>query len=174
MRRMGIELLYRRPRTTKPEPGHKIYPYLLRGMEITRPNQVWAMYITYIPMARGSSISLSCWIGRAASNTRRCTCEPTKPSARPVLRSADISTSTMAADRTKALTTPRQIKPTSTSRQSAWRPNPGRRSTYRRGDSVQTSGTSSVAQACFNINNSIIDELLPTKKMSQPKSRCSC
>ena len=53
MRRMGIEALYRRPRTTKPEPGHKIYPYLLRGMEITRSNQVWAMDITYIPMARG-------------------------------------------------------------------------------------------------------------------------
>jgi len=53
MRRMGIEALYRRPRTTKPEPGHKIYPYLLRGIEITRPNQVWAMDITYIPMAHG-------------------------------------------------------------------------------------------------------------------------
>ncbi len=53
MRRMGIEALYRRPRTTKPEPGHKIYPYLLRGMAITRPNQVWAMDITYIPMERG-------------------------------------------------------------------------------------------------------------------------
>jgi putative transposase len=53
MQRMGIEALYRRPRTTKPEPGHKIYPYLLRGMEIARPNQVWAMDITYIPMARG-------------------------------------------------------------------------------------------------------------------------
>src|SRR5512145_2970028 len=53
MQRMGIEALYRRPRTTKPEPGHQIYPYLLRGMEITRPNQVWAMDITYIPMARG-------------------------------------------------------------------------------------------------------------------------
>jgi len=53
MQRMGIEALYRRPRTTKPEPGHKIYPYLLRGMAITRPNQVWAMDITYIPMARG-------------------------------------------------------------------------------------------------------------------------
>ena len=52
-KRMGIEALYRRPRTTKPEPGHKIYPYLLRGIEITRPNQVWAMDITYIPMARG-------------------------------------------------------------------------------------------------------------------------
>ena len=53
MRKMGIEALYRRPRTSKPEPGHKIYPYLLRGMEITRPNQVWAMDITYIPMTRG-------------------------------------------------------------------------------------------------------------------------
>ena len=53
MRRMGIEALYRRPRTTKPEPGHKIFPFLLRGLEITRPNQVWAMDITYIPMARG-------------------------------------------------------------------------------------------------------------------------
>jgi putative transposase len=53
MRRMGIEALYRRPRTTKPEPGHKIYPYLLRGFEIGRPNQVWAMDITYVPMAKG-------------------------------------------------------------------------------------------------------------------------
>jgi putative transposase len=53
MRRMGIEALYRRPRTTKPEPGHKIYPYLLRGVEVTQPNQVWAMDITYIPMERG-------------------------------------------------------------------------------------------------------------------------
>ena len=43
MQRMGIEALYRRPRTTKPEPGHKIYPYLLRDMAVTRPNQVWAM-----------------------------------------------------------------------------------------------------------------------------------
>jgi putative transposase len=53
MDRMGIEALYRRPRTTKPEPGHKIYPYLLRGLEIVRANQVWAMDITYIPMAKG-------------------------------------------------------------------------------------------------------------------------
>jgi putative transposase len=53
MDRMGIEALYRRPRTTKAEPGHKIYPYLLRGLEIARPNQVWAMDITYIAMAKG-------------------------------------------------------------------------------------------------------------------------
>jgi putative transposase len=53
MRRMGIEALYRRPNTSKPAPGHKIYPYLLRGLAVDRPNQVWAMDITYIPMARG-------------------------------------------------------------------------------------------------------------------------
>ena len=53
MRRMGIEALYRRPNTSKPAPGHKIYPYLLRGVAVERPNQVWAMDITYIPMARG-------------------------------------------------------------------------------------------------------------------------
>jgi putative transposase len=53
MDRMGIEALYRRPRTTRPEPGHKIYPYLLRGVDITRPNQAWAMDITYIAMAKG-------------------------------------------------------------------------------------------------------------------------
>ena len=53
MKRLGIEALYRRPKTLKPAPGHKIYPYLLRGKTITRRNQVWAMDITYIPMARG-------------------------------------------------------------------------------------------------------------------------
>ena len=53
MRKMGIEAIYRRPNTSKPAPGHRIYPYLLRGLAVVRPNQVWAMDITYIPMARG-------------------------------------------------------------------------------------------------------------------------
>ena len=53
MKRMGIEALYRKPNTSKPTPGHKIYPYLLRKLAITRLNQAWAMDITYIPMARG-------------------------------------------------------------------------------------------------------------------------
>lgn len=53
MRLMGIAAIYQRPNTSKPEPGHKVYPYLLRGMEIARVNQVWAADITYIPMARG-------------------------------------------------------------------------------------------------------------------------
>jgi len=53
MRRMGIEALYRKPRTTRPGAGHKIYPYLLRNLKVDSPNQIWAMDITYIPMARG-------------------------------------------------------------------------------------------------------------------------
>ena len=53
MRRMRIEAPYRRPNTSKATPGYKIYPYLLRGLVIDRPNQVWAMDITSIPMARG-------------------------------------------------------------------------------------------------------------------------
>ena len=53
MRTMGLRAIYRRPRTSRPESGHKVYPYLLGNMEITRPNQVWAADITYIPMAKG-------------------------------------------------------------------------------------------------------------------------
>jgi putative transposase len=53
MKKMGIEAIYRRPNTSKPTPGHKIYPYLLRKLPIVRPNQVWATDISYIPMARG-------------------------------------------------------------------------------------------------------------------------
>jgi putative transposase len=222
MRRMGIEALYRRPRTTKPEPGHKIYPYLLRGMEITRPNQVWAMDITYIPMARGFvylAVVLD-WATRRVLSWRlsitmeAAFCVETledalalhgRPDvfntdqgsqftgadftavlagngiaismdgkgawredvfverlwrsvkyeevylrayetvARRATRSADISTSTIAAVPTRALTAAHLIKPTSPHCQSAWQPNPGRGSTYQRGDSVQTAGTSSPA-----------------------------
>lgn len=50
---MGLKAIYRKPRISKPGPGHKIYPYLLRGMKITHPNQVWAADITYIPMQKG-------------------------------------------------------------------------------------------------------------------------
>ncbi len=53
MRRMGIEALYRRTNTSRRHPAHPVFPYLLRGMAIDRPNQVWAADITYIPMARG-------------------------------------------------------------------------------------------------------------------------
>lgn len=53
MRKMGIEALYQKPRLSKPNPGHKIYPYLLRNLEISRANQVWVSDICYLPMARG-------------------------------------------------------------------------------------------------------------------------
>ena len=52
MKRMGIQALYRRPNTSKPAPGRKVFPYLLRKLAVARPNQFWAMDITYIPMAR--------------------------------------------------------------------------------------------------------------------------
>src|SRR6266446_4911003 len=237
MRRMGIEALYRRPRTTKPEPGHKIYPYLLRGVEITRPNQVWAMDITYIPMARGFvylavvldwfsrrvlswrvSITMeaafcvetledaltrhgsrrsstpirvrssrarpspacspttalrSAWTARAlggttssssgcgaASSTRRCICGPTTVRPMPALRSGATWTSTTAGDPIRALTAPHPIKPTSTRCLSAWQPNPGRRSTHRRGKAVQTTGATSynlnMARSCDAIFASLV------------------
>ncbi len=53
MRLMGLEAIYQAPRTSAPHPAHRIYPYLLRGMAIDRPNQVWCADITYIPVQRG-------------------------------------------------------------------------------------------------------------------------
>jgi len=53
MKKMGIRALYPKPKLSKPNPEHKIYPYLLRNLEITRANHVWATDITYIPMAKG-------------------------------------------------------------------------------------------------------------------------
>jgi len=53
MKKMGIASVYRKIQTSKPNPNHKIYPYLLKGLQINRPNQVWCTDITYIPMKRG-------------------------------------------------------------------------------------------------------------------------
>ncbi len=53
MRKLSIEAIYRKPNSSRPAPGHKIYPYLLRGLAVTEPNQGWAMDISYIPMAHG-------------------------------------------------------------------------------------------------------------------------
>ncbi len=67
MRRMGIAALGPKPRTTKPAPGHKIFPYLLRGLTIERPNQVWAADITYVPIGRGFLylVAVIDWASRA-------------------------------------------------------------------------------------------------------------
>jgi putative transposase len=53
MRLMGLEAIYRRPRTTTPHPAHPVYPYLLKGLRIDKPNQVWCADITFIPVRRG-------------------------------------------------------------------------------------------------------------------------
>jgi putative transposase len=67
MRGMGIAALGPKPRTTKPAPGHTIYPYLLRELTIERPNQVWAADITYIPIGRGFLylVAIMDWASRA-------------------------------------------------------------------------------------------------------------
>lgn len=72
MKKMGIEALYKKPRLSTPHPGHKIYPYLLRGMDITRANQVWAADITYLPMARGFCylVAIMDWASRKVLSWR--------------------------------------------------------------------------------------------------------
>ena len=217
MRLMGIEALYRRPRTTKPEPGHKIYPYLLRGIEITRSNQVWAMDIILHPDGAWLCLSRRCarWFSRRVLSWRLsitmeaafCVAALEDALARHgkpyifytdqgsqftgaaftgVLANNDIAISMdgkgawrdnlfverlcrsviyeevylraydsvgealasigrylyfiTAADRIRALTARHPIKPTSPRCQSAWQPNRGRRSTYRRGKTVRQPG----------------------------------
>ena len=72
MRQMGLVALGPKPKTSKPAPGHRIYPYLLRDLEITRPNQVWCADITYIPMARGFLylVAIMDWASRAVLSWR--------------------------------------------------------------------------------------------------------
>jgi putative transposase len=72
MRRMGIAALGPKPRTTKPAPGHKIFPYLLRSLTIDRPNQVWAADITYLPIGRGFLylVAVIDWSSRAVLSWR--------------------------------------------------------------------------------------------------------
>ena len=72
MRKAGIRAVYRRPRTTIPAQGHKVYPYLLGGLVIDRPNQVWAADITYIPMARGFVylVAIMVWYSRRVLSFR--------------------------------------------------------------------------------------------------------
>ena len=71
MRLMGLEAIYLKPKTSRPHPQHKIYPYLLRGLTIDRPNQVWAADITYIPMNRGF-MYLGTWWRSWTGTAARC------------------------------------------------------------------------------------------------------
>jgi putative transposase len=66
MQRMGLAAIYQRPRTSRPAPAHRIYPYLLRGLRIERVHQVWVADITYIPMARGFLylVAVMDWVSR--------------------------------------------------------------------------------------------------------------
>jgi putative transposase len=72
MRRMGIAALGPKPRTSKPTPGHKVFPYLLRDLAIERPNQVWCADITYIPIGRGFLylVAIMDWASRAVLSWR--------------------------------------------------------------------------------------------------------
>ena len=72
MRRMGIEAIYPKRRTTRPGAGHKIYPYLLRGVEVTRPDQVWSSDITYVPLRQGWAylVAVMDWFSRKVLSWR--------------------------------------------------------------------------------------------------------
>jgi len=72
MRKMGIEALYKKPRLSKPHPDHKVYPYLLRGLDITEANAVWCSDITYIPMAKGFCylVTIMDWASRKVLSWR--------------------------------------------------------------------------------------------------------
>ena len=71
---MGVLAIYRRPRTSRRAQGRKVYPHLLKGMEITRPNQVWAADIIYIPMARGFLylVAIMDWYSRYVAACNLC------------------------------------------------------------------------------------------------------
>jgi len=76
MDKMGIEALYPKPRLSQPHPGHKVWPYLLRDLAITRPNQVWAADITYIPLAKGFAylVAIIDWYSRRVLSWRLSNC----------------------------------------------------------------------------------------------------
>jgi putative transposase len=76
MDKMGIEALYPKPRLSEPHPGHKVWPYLLREVAVTRPNQVWACDITYVPLAKGFAylVAIIDWYSRKVLSWRLSNC----------------------------------------------------------------------------------------------------
>jgi putative transposase len=79
MDKMGIEALYRKPRLSDPHPGHQVWPYLLRDVVVSRPNQVWATDITYIPLAKGFAyrVAIIDWYSRRVLAWRLSNCMDT-------------------------------------------------------------------------------------------------
>lgn len=73
---MGIAALYCKPRLSEPHPGHKVWPYLLRETAVTRPNQVWAADITYVPLAKGFAylVAIIDWFSRRVLAWRLSNC----------------------------------------------------------------------------------------------------
>ena len=121
MKRMGIEAIYRRPNTSKPTPGHKIYPYRLRSVTVERPNQVWATDITYIPMARGFVylVAVVDWFTRRVLSHRVSITSASRRSRRPSASTASLRSSTA----TRAASSPARRSPASSRRTgspSAW------------------------------------------------------
>ena len=88
MKRRGIQALYRKSNTSKPTSGHKVFPYLLRKLAVTRPNQVWAMDIAYIPMASGFVylVAVLDWVSCKVLAWRLSTTLETGPADRPCRR----------------------------------------------------------------------------------------
>jgi putative transposase len=72
VKKMGIEAIYRKPKTSKANPAHKVYPYLLKGLSVTNPNHVWCTDITYLPMAKGFCYltAIMDWAGRRVLSWR--------------------------------------------------------------------------------------------------------
>src|SRR6202011_2556347 len=151
--RGGCRSRWRRPSASR---RWKMLSRVTAGRTSSTPTRARSSPVRPLPVSSPTTASPSAWMAKELgdtacssrafekeSNTRRSICEPTKPSVRREARLVDISTFITGDDRIRALTTAPRIKPTSIFLRSARRPNPGRRSTYRRGIIVQTTGTGS-------------------------------
>jgi hypothetical protein len=156
--RLGL-FRWRRPSASR---RWKMLSRVTAGRTSSTPTKVRSSPVRPLPASSPTTASPSAWMAKGlgettcsssgfgkASNTRTSICEPMKPSARREARLVDISTFTTGDDRIRALTTAPRIKPTSIFLRSARRPNPGRRSTYRRGIIVHIIGTGSPDAGLF-------------------------
>src|SRR5712664_614953 len=157
----GCRSRWRRPSASR---HWRMLSRVMAGRKSSTPTRARSLPVRPLPAFSPTTASPSAWMAKElgettyslrgcgrASNTRRSICEPTKQSARHEARLVGISTFTTGDDRIRVLTTAPRIKPTSIFLRSARRLNPGRGSTYRRGDSVQTTGTSSLQHRIRNL-----------------------